>query len=714
MRNSLKTLGLLSVISLISAFAVTPVRAGDIVREAIDKTSQDQYRVYQIDIQNMGLGLYGGPAYNQGYRSRDGWAAGVALYKPAWTDGGTSGNLEARLYLADQLAAMGLSVQIQGLYRNVVAELRGSERPGDIYIISAHYDTTSVGERPGGDDNASGTAGVLEAARVLSQYNPAATLRFIGFNAEEDWMLGSQDYVDQVVLPGKERIMGVLNLDMIIRPGWDSNPLAPVDLDIETSSNKACTAWARVFMDVVAAYVPTLKVDPTSPNGFYWDAGDQGPFISANSDYPALMIAENTASEIWWYGCNAYYHQPADADDAAANNPLSPSGITYDYGFATDVVRATIATIAKEAAVKAKPAPGFFEYQAVATRGARAVEPFTIGEDQYLAIANSRDDLTWQADVTTYKWDGSVFVKQQSIPSQGAADCRFFSIGDAHYLAVANLRDDTTYRVDSKLYRWDGAGFVQQQALSTTGAAGFASFTIGGGTYLAVANSRTDAGYDANSTIYRWNGTKFSEFQSIPTTGAADCEFFTIDDVPYLAIANAQNDDTHDVNSCIYRWDGTRFAEFQTIATQGAADWEALQIGGVSYLVVANGHGDEPGQVDSRMYKWDGSRFAPHQLLPTRGAVHWASLSLGKDVWLAVANSRDGVTCDAGSVVYKWNGARFVESLSLPTHGAAGTAFFRIGETPFLAIANGQTDATHGVASAIYRYQMPPSEDSEN
>lgn len=46
--------------------------AGDLVLDVVNEVSVDQYRAYQVDIQNMGLGLYGGPAYNQGARNRDG------------------------------------------------------------------------------------------------------------------------------------------------------------------------------------------------------------------------------------------------------------------------------------------------------------------------------------------------------------------------------------------------------------------------------------------------------------------------------------------------------------------------------------------------------------------------------------------------------------------------------------------------------------------
>lgn len=696
MRKLHVRVGHICVASVVLLMAAEPARA-DIVQEAVEKVSLGQYRMYQIDIQDMGLGLYGGPEYDQGYRNRDGWAYGTAKYRSEWTQGGTPGNLETRLYMADQLAAMGLEVTVGGTYRNVVAELRGTERPEDIYIVSSHYDTTTfAGERPGGDDNASGTAGVLEAARVLSQYNSAATLRFIAFNAEEDWMLGSQEYVDTVVVAGRENVVGVLNLDMILRPGWDSNPDALADLDIETGSSKACMDWAYVFIDAIAAYVPTLTVDAAAPDWQYWDAGDQGPFIEAG--HPALMIAENTAIEIWSHGSNAYYHKAGDASDAAANDPCSPSGVVYDYDFAADVVRATVAALAQEAGITAKDAPTFLEVQALSTAGARDIEPFTIDDDAYIVVANGRSDQTHDVNVVVHRWNGDAFVEVQSIPSHGAAACEYFTVGDDRFLAIANLRDDATYAVESKLYRWDGTSFVAFQSLETNGAADCEFFTIGEDRYLAVANSRTDATVATNSVVYRWDGTAFGLFQLLPTYGAQDCEFFSVGGDSFLAIAS--------VNSEIYRWDGTRFVEFQAIATQDVADVESFTIGENSYLAVADG----APAADSHLYKWDGARFAAYQILPTQGAADCECFTIAGDSFLAVANSRSDATAEVDSTVYKWNGGRFVEALSIPTHGANDLAFFTIDDVSFLAAANGGDEAASEVVSSIYRYDPASAE----
>jgi hypothetical protein len=309
-----------------------PLAYADAIQEVVDQVSPEQYRNYEVSLENMGLGLYGGPRYNQRRRNRDGWAGD-----------GTLGNQEARLYLTDQFSAMGLAVSIQGPYKNVVAEWPGTHRPQETYIVCAHYDTTGGGERPGGDDNASDTAGVLEAARVLTQHQFRSTLRFIAFNAEEEWMRGSQEYVN--ALPKDVNIVGVINLDMILRPVWDSDANEPKDLEVETLEVPFCTVWVETFVAAAATYVPSLLIDPNSHYPVVWEAGDQGPFVYAGY---AACSPSKIRPEVW-SGSNIYYHSAQDASNALANDALSPSGVTYDYDFAVNVVKATVATLAQQA-----------------------------------------------------------------------------------------------------------------------------------------------------------------------------------------------------------------------------------------------------------------------------------------------------------------------------------------------------------------------------
>jgi len=318
-----------------STFAAT-------ISDLVGQVSQSQYQTYQVAVESMGLGLYNG-AYDQDFRSRD-WVVA--------SNAGDLGNQEAQLYLWDQFDAMGLNPVIQGTYDNVVGELPGTATPGDIYIVCGHFDhlAGSLGnERPGGDDNASGTAGVLEAARVLSQYSFDSTIRFIGFNAEEDGLLGSQNYVTTVVQAGGENVVGVINLDMILRPGSDVDPGGhPIDLQLATRTGvTGNAAWADIFRQTAGVYVPTLTVDPTTDN--LTSGSDQDPFAAAG--YPAFLAIENLSVSTH----NDYYHDEEDSSDGLANDPTNPTGVTYDYAFAANTVAATVATIAQEAVLVPEP-----------------------------------------------------------------------------------------------------------------------------------------------------------------------------------------------------------------------------------------------------------------------------------------------------------------------------------------------------------------------
>jgi acetylornithine deacetylase/succinyl-diaminopimelate desuccinylase-like protein len=75
--------------------------------------------------------------------------------------------------------------------RNVIAEIRGTNRPEEVVIVGAHYD--SVPGSPGADDNASGVAVMLALARRFAGTRPTRTLRFVGFANEEPPYFWSDD-----------------------------------------------------------------------------------------------------------------------------------------------------------------------------------------------------------------------------------------------------------------------------------------------------------------------------------------------------------------------------------------------------------------------------------------------------------------------------------------------------------------------------------------
>jgi len=95
---------------------------------------------------------------------------------------------------------------------NTVAEIRGSERPGEVVILGAHLDSWDLGA--GVTDNGTGSMVVMEAARAIKQsgLTPKRTIRFILFSGEEQGLLGSRAYAQQHAAEA-DSIQAVLVLD---------------------------------------------------------------------------------------------------------------------------------------------------------------------------------------------------------------------------------------------------------------------------------------------------------------------------------------------------------------------------------------------------------------------------------------------------------------------------------------------------------------------
>ena len=187
-------------------------------------------------------------------------------------------------------------VLTQGHYqmRNVVATLPGkgidTER---IFAICAHYDSVASNSTnwlldwktmpaPGADDNASGTAAVLEAARILSEYDFSSTIKFITFSGEELGLHGSKHYT-KLAFESGENIAGVLNLDMI---AYDPDIL---DIDIITDADSEWIADAMLSIQRTYNIGPLLLNKIVNPEMVY---SDHAPFW--NNGYNAILGIDNS------------------------------------------------------------------------------------------------------------------------------------------------------------------------------------------------------------------------------------------------------------------------------------------------------------------------------------------------------------------------------------------------------------------------------------
>ena len=185
---------------------------------------------------------------------------------------------------------------------NIIAIQQGTEFPEKYVIVSAHYDH-HLG--PGADDNASGTSGVLECARILSQYSFKRTILYIVFNGEEYGRLGSYPFAQKCAREEME-ITGVFNMDMI--GFWPGNEYG--DITMYSGYSYISQRLFDFYQQVANLYIPEI---PT--HRFTHGDSSGGDHNSFNiREYPALYIGD-----IEYLRYHPYYHTPADSIGAGVN-----------------------------------------------------------------------------------------------------------------------------------------------------------------------------------------------------------------------------------------------------------------------------------------------------------------------------------------------------------------------------------------------------------
>lgn len=223
-------------------------------------------------------------------------------------------------YIEKEFKACGLSVESDTFtywgrsYRNIIARA-GATRHGPLIILGAHFD--SVEGSPGADDNASGVAVLLEAARILSGLRLRSQLLFCAFNLEELNMIGSTHFAKKLKATGA-KIRAMVSLEMVgftdSKPGGQQYPVGlrwfyPERGDfIGVVGNWRSSSLLRQFSysvrQVRGLPVETLTV---LGNGFLVPQvrlSDHSPFWDLG--YPALLVTDTA------FFRNPHYHGPSD------------------------------------------------------------------------------------------------------------------------------------------------------------------------------------------------------------------------------------------------------------------------------------------------------------------------------------------------------------------------------------------------------------------
>lgn len=253
---------------------------------------------------------------------------------------------------------------------NIVATLKGTqpESANRVYVVSGHYDsmcrsaTDAKCDAPGANDDASGTAAVLEMARVMAKYKFDATIIFMTVPGEEQGLFGAIHFVERAKKSNMD-IEGMFTNDIIgnslggngvrdtrtvrvFSEGVPSNETPQEALtrrSVGGENDSQSRQLARFVKEVVEQYVPSMKVWMIYRRDRYGRGGDHQPFLERG--YAAIRFTEPNEN---------YQHQH--------QNVRTENGVRYgdlpefvDFKYVANVTRVNAAALAMLASAPARP-----------------------------------------------------------------------------------------------------------------------------------------------------------------------------------------------------------------------------------------------------------------------------------------------------------------------------------------------------------------------
>lgn len=241
-------------------------------------------------------------------------------------------------WILHQFETFGYSVSFQGRFQNILILPPTSLSPSSI-LVGAHYD--SVPCSPGADDNGSGIAVLLACAKALAKQNFPTSVVFLAFNREEDYLIGSQEFVTEYLQNLPTTITETHVMEMV---GYCSHETGsqrlpqglPVQLPdrgdfLGLVGNQRSAKLVSSTLQTAKTYLsgfPVLGLSVYLGLEKYFphlQRSDHAPFWHAK--LPALMWTDTAEFR------NANYHSPWDTPD------------TLDYTFMKHVAQLLTSTI---------------------------------------------------------------------------------------------------------------------------------------------------------------------------------------------------------------------------------------------------------------------------------------------------------------------------------------------------------------------------------
>jgi len=253
---------------------------------------------------------------------------------------------------------------------NIVATLKGSqpESTDRIYVVSGHYDsmcsspTDAKCDAPGANDDASGTAAVLEMARVMAKYEFDATIVFMAVAGEEQGLLGSTHFAEEAknqnwnvdamftndiignTLGGNGvRDRGEVRVFSEGVPSNETAAEATTRRSVGGENDSASRQLARFIKETGDIFVPRCKVMLVYRRDRYGRGGDHIPFLERG--YPAVRFTE--VNEEF-----RHQHQNVRVENGVQYGDL-PDFV--DFAYIANVARVNAASLAALAWAPSRP-----------------------------------------------------------------------------------------------------------------------------------------------------------------------------------------------------------------------------------------------------------------------------------------------------------------------------------------------------------------------
>ena len=346
-----------------AALGQAPRQPDPAIAQAVSQVSPDRLRATDERLVAFGTrNTFSATASpGRGVLAARDWIAGQFRAIAAGTGGRMTVALDEYVQHAD-----GKRVPRDVKISSVVASLRGVEPGGRTYVMCSHYDSRNTDDAdgtrdaPGADDNGSGTAAVLEAARVLAGSHPHASIVFATYDAEEQGLFGSAHHAASLRAAGAD-VQGDLNNDIIGASAGDRgqsntgfvrifSEALPAGADphrinrLGSENDSPSRELARFAHDVGTLYVPGLEGRLVYRADRFLRGGDQESFTAAG--FPAIRFVEPVETF-------AHQHQDVRVEGGVQYGDLERF---MDFVYLAQVTRYNVAVLAALAQGPGRPA----------------------------------------------------------------------------------------------------------------------------------------------------------------------------------------------------------------------------------------------------------------------------------------------------------------------------------------------------------------------